>query len=146
MKFALMGKVLCDSCKIERRSNVIQRLFKRSCIIAKAFLSPPKKTYCKSFRGNICIYFKEIFHNQLRGWNELPIFPSNILVSSLQISLLHGSRLWNSSVEVQQKGLIPCLRRKKKEWMMNPSFFRFSAFEFLCHLLKASIFFRVTRV
>lgn len=41
MKFALMGKVLCASRKIER-SNVIQRLFERSCVIAKAFLSPKK--------------------------------------------------------------------------------------------------------
>ena len=38
-----MSKVLCASRKIERRSNVIQRLFKRSCVIAKAFLSPQEK-------------------------------------------------------------------------------------------------------
>ena len=36
MKLALMGKVLCASCKIERRSNVIQRLFNSSDIIAKS--------------------------------------------------------------------------------------------------------------
>ena len=74
MKFALMGKVLCASCKIERRSNVIQHLFKRSCIIAKAFLSPQEKRTARVFWGNICIYFKEIFHNQLRGWNECQFF------------------------------------------------------------------------
>ena len=31
-----MGEVLCPSFKTERRSNVIQRLFKSSCIIAKS--------------------------------------------------------------------------------------------------------------
>ena len=73
MKFALMGKVLCASRKIERRSNVIQRLFKRSCVIAKAFLCP-KKNVMQEIPGNICSCFKEIFHDQLLGWNECQFF------------------------------------------------------------------------
>ena len=88
--------------------------------------------------------------NLLRSasWLEwVPIFPSNIFVSSSQILLLHGCRLWNSSGEVQQKGLIPCLRRKKKknDWWTRPSS-DFLLSNFLCHPSKASIFFRVTRV
>ena len=33
----MLGKVLCASCKIERRSSVIQRLFRSSNIIADSF-------------------------------------------------------------------------------------------------------------
>ena len=68
MKFALMGKVLCDSCKIERRSNVIQRLFKRSCIIAKAFLSP-KKNVLQEFPGEY-LYLLQGNLPQSASWLE----------------------------------------------------------------------------
>ena len=139
MTFALMGKVLCASRKIERRSNVIQRLFKRSCVIAKAFL-PPKKNVMQEIPGEYLFLLQGNLPRSASWLEWVPIFPSDILVSSLQILLLHGSRLSNSSGEVQQKGLIPCLRRKTRlndEPLLLPIFcFRI----FLCHLTKASFF------
>ena len=116
-----MGKVLCDSCKIERRSNVIQRLFKRSCIIAKAFLSPQEKRTARVSGG--------IFVSTSRKSSTISFevgMSANFSIKHprvvFTIPLIHGSRLWNSSGEVQQKGLIPCLRRKKKnEWWTRPS-------------------------
>lgn len=113
-----MGKVLCPSLKIERRSNVIQRLFKSSCIIAKRPFS--KEEVLQEFPGEYWFYLlrKDLDLLWPASWLEwVPGFHSHIIVLSLQILLLHGRtcRMWNSSGEVQQKGLIPCLKRKKNE-------------------------------
>ena len=138
-----MGKVLCASCKIERRSNVIQRLFKRSCIIAKAFLSPQEKRNARVSGG--------IFVSASRKSSTISFvvlgMSANFSIKHPRVVFTNSITSWLQAVKFIRwsttKRVDSLSKKKKKEWMMNPSFFRFSAFEFLCHLLKASIFFSV---
>ena len=146
MKFALMGKVLCASCKIERRSNVIQRLFKRSCIIAKAFLSPQEKRNARVSGG--------IFVSTSRKSSTISFvvgMSANFSIKHLRVVFTNSITSWLQAVKfirwsaTKRVDSLSKKEKKKNEWWTRPSS-DFLLSNFLCHPSKASIFFRVTRV
>ena len=137
MKHALMGKVLCASCKIERRSNVIQRLFNSSDIIAKSNFFFPERCTARVSWGIIV------------SSPEPSSMISFVVGMSNNFSLKHPRVVCTNSVSPQLKFIrwsttkrVDSLSKRKKT-NSEASFFRFSIIEFAMPPFKARlIFFR----
>ena len=142
MKFALMGKVLCASCKIERRSNVIQRLFKRSCIIAKAFLSPQEKRNARVSGG--------IFVSTSRKSSTI----SFVVGMSVNFSIKHPRVVFTNSITSWLQAVkfirwsatkrVDSLSKKEKKRMNDePVLLPIFCFRIFCVTLRKLVFFSV---